>query len=383
MNNQFPWFPSGFDSLGSGIVRGERSWSQEYDSDGLKTEKWRYIVCNKKSGGPGAGMLSPDDANAAIIALHGNPETFMLSINVNFERSYSAQPLVDDGELSNDFIVEVTEQESLIDEGRDNQGNPKNLTDGLCENWEPVTPLQERPKWSGNFGNKVSGSATGGYDDDNKFLDSQGNLLRPLSSGFSPEFYKGKAAERDYSNAQITYEKNVSQLGLGTILSMIDCLNDGPMWGLSAGQIRFVDFNFTEEWYGMCFRYYKITYSFDVRWDAPQIGEFGWKRRLPRQTSMIMKPPATRNPPIPKYNMDQRLDPQNWEKPKEGNGENINYWFFSKEAIKNKPVDDPQNPNRVWDEAQSYLTFDPKLIDMQEFMLYRKANLSLLVPASF
>jgi len=132
-----------------------------------------------------------------------------------------------------------------------------------CQDTSIEDPLLEPMKISGSF---VKTTEEAVYD-------RYGNLLKNSAH----ERFKGPLVEFDVSRPTVRIEQNVASLDLGTVASMVDCVNDAPLWGLPARCIKLSAPEFTRELYGVCNFYYKRIFNFDIRYDTfdrfiPDIG---------------------------------------------------------------------------------------------------------------
>ena len=105
---------------------------------------------------------------------------------------------------------------------------------------------------------KVSGSSIR-YTEEGAF----DRFWRPIVSS-SWEWLRGPQNEWDANRSQIIVEQNVPLLELALCEGLRDTVNAFPLWGLSKRCIKLSDFNWSEEWYGTCNRYYKRTFTFDL-----------------------------------------------------------------------------------------------------------------------
>src|SRR5690606_22693106 len=100
-------------------------------------------------------------------------------------------------------------------------------------------------------------------------LDRYGN---PIKSS-SHEQFRGSNVEFDANRPTVWVDQNVSSLGLATFASMIDCVNDRPLWGLPKRRIKLSNVTWERKMYGTCRFYYTRKLEFDIRYD-------GFDRRL-------------------------------------------------------------------------------------------------------
>lgn len=120
-----------------------------------------------------------------------------------------------------------------------------------CNEQRIEDPLLEPPKISGGF-KGYSREAT---------HDRFGNALQTSSH----EQIRGAQVEFEEAYSTVRIEINVPILNLGLLASLINGVNDRPMWGMPRRTIKLTSgTTWEEKFYGLCYRYYTLKLEFDV-----------------------------------------------------------------------------------------------------------------------
>lgn len=119
-----------------------------------------------------------------------------------------------------------------------------------CQDTQVEDPLLEPQQVRGNFG-KYTIEAV---------YDRNGSLIKSSSH----EQIRGRQVEFDNNKPTVSITQNVASLGLSTFSQMIDTVNDGPMWGLSARMVKLSNAPWERLVYGKCHFYYRRTFDFDI-----------------------------------------------------------------------------------------------------------------------
>jgi hypothetical protein len=82
------------------------------------------------------------------------------------------------------------------------------------------------------------------------------------------ELITGALVEDKYSYPTITIGYNASIIPFSTYVLLINKLNDATLWGVPRRCVRFADVKWERLLYGVCFYYYKTTYTFEVNIDG-------------------------------------------------------------------------------------------------------------------
>lgn len=119
-----------------------------------------------------------------------------------------------------------------------------------CEDELEDDPLLKPQKVSGNFAKYMQEVSR----------DRHGELI--VSS--SHEQLRGSQVEFDHNRPAVRIEQNVAALELATFSSMIDTVNDEPLWGLDARCIKLSNVSWERRRYATCTFYYTRVLDFDV-----------------------------------------------------------------------------------------------------------------------
>jgi hypothetical protein len=122
------------------------------------------------------------------------------------------------------------------------------MTSKRCQNTTIENPLNEPDRIGGSF-TKFQRTT---------LRDKDGNPI--MSSSYEPI----KGIQTDDNRPNVTIEKNVSFLGIGTWSPMIDTVNSTPMWGLPARTVKLSNVSWRRLLYGVCTYYYVVSYEFEV-----------------------------------------------------------------------------------------------------------------------
>ncbi len=119
-----------------------------------------------------------------------------------------------------------------------------------CEDTDVEDPLLQPQKVSGGTNNDKIESL---YASDGKIIENS-----------SHEPVTGKMAEKNVARGFIKIVQNVPSLQLALLSSLVNCVNDAPMWGNIAGCVKFARFSWEENYYGSCNKYYTRTLEFEI-----------------------------------------------------------------------------------------------------------------------
>lgn len=128
-----------------------------------------------------------------------------------------------------------------------------------CNDTPVGDPLLEPMKVSGSF-SKYTEEATS---------DRFGIAIKTSSH----EIVRGPQVEFDKNRTSVTIEQNVADLQLPLWTSMIDTVNDRPLWGLPARYWKMGPPTWERKYKGQCSVYYTRKFTFEARFD-------GWERDL-------------------------------------------------------------------------------------------------------
>jgi hypothetical protein len=121
-----------------------------------------------------------------------------------------------------------------------------------CAETEVADPAMEPPRISGSF---------------QKYLmpvekDRHGKLIKSSSH----EIVRG--IEKDANRPTVIIEQSGFTLGLNLFSSMVNKVNDAPLWGLDARCIMLTNCSWQRLRYGLCHYYYTRTLEFECRYDT-------------------------------------------------------------------------------------------------------------------
>lgn len=104
--------------------------------------------------------------------------------------------------------------------------------------------------------------------------DRNGNLIESSSH----ETLRGIMKEAN--RPTITIEQTVPNLELSLFASMVNTVNDAPLWGLAARQIMLVNVSWERRLYGVCNFYFIRRLEFEIDydgWDPDEIADKGYR----------------------------------------------------------------------------------------------------------
>lgn len=85
-----------------------------------------------------------------------------------------------------------------------------------------------------------------------------------IQKSSSHEPFKGRHMEFDHNRPTVIIKFNTAILELALFTSMIDKVNDAPLWGLPVRTIKLSNTPWQRKVYGSCNYYYTMTYEFDI-----------------------------------------------------------------------------------------------------------------------
>lgn len=146
-----------------------------------------------------------------------------------------------------------------------------------CNETEIENPLLEPYQLSGDFVHEQREAS----------IDRFGEAL--LHPNFQP--ITGPLVEQKHSYPSISITFNSAILPLSTYVLLINKVNDAPLWGLPARCIRFIDAKWERILYGVCFYYYRTTYTFEFNID-------GFDPEVPAAGSTYLREGGNPNNPL-------------------------------------------------------------------------------------
>lgn len=219
------------------VLHGRRRWSGSRDAEGHREYKLLSLVRHDPLDGPNVVM------NAPGLALPGSFWSFGNDIDIWAfclpTMTVSPAPGVKENQKYKWSVVEQTFSTK-----------PPQLQFQRCNDTNIEDPLLEPPKISGSFV-KYQEEAT---------HDRFGNPI--LTSSW--EQLRGAQVEFDSNRPQVVISQNVPVLDLALFSSMVDCVNDAPMWGVDRRMVKLSDAKWERKYYGTCYVYYTRTMTFDI-----------------------------------------------------------------------------------------------------------------------
>lgn len=213
------------------IVPGQRDWSMSRDEKGHREYKIKFLVIGDATDGPNTALNTPG------LPTIGSPWAFDDDSDpwAFCRPEIQITPLVTN-EPNRHFEIEFTYSTKPID---------------FCQDDFIDNPLLRPYKLSGSF-NKYTEEIA--YDRNNNKIQS---------SGF--ELIRGPQVEFDKNRPSVKIEQNLADVQLALITSMMDTLNDRPLWGLPARTIKLSGAPWERKFWGQCNVYYTRTLEFDIR----------------------------------------------------------------------------------------------------------------------
>lgn len=219
---------------GPGAVR---SWSGERDDDAHRTYKVKQLVKADFADGPNTVMNCPELPQIGDLWLfYDDVDTWAFCWPTRTVTPF----MVKEGDPGRDWEVETTFTTRPV---------PRR-----CLQQEPEDPLLEPQKVSGTFVKYTVEAIT----------DMAGDLI--LNSAH--EQLHGPAVEFDANRPTVKIEQNVPSLELELFASMVDTVNDAPLWGLNARCVKLSNVSWERLFYGNCYYYYKRTLEFDISYNS-------------------------------------------------------------------------------------------------------------------
>lgn len=127
---------------------------------------------------------------------------------------------------------------------------PLSFNQQRCHDFRFDDPLMEPPKIQGSSVKRTREEMFDRFN--NPLVNSAWELIR------------GHAVEFDHSTDQIQITQNVLDLNLPQLEAMRDTVNSLPIWGMPARCVKFSDFTWNPQFYGLCYKYYVRKTVFDI-----------------------------------------------------------------------------------------------------------------------
>jgi hypothetical protein len=97
-----------------------------------------------------------------------------------------------------------------------------------------------------------------------QYYDRNGKFI--MNSAGEP--FRGPEVEFDSSKPAVTIGMNLPDLPLTTIAQLMHCVNDSPLWGLSARCVKLSGCRARRLLYGTCSYYYSVDLDFDIDYNT-------------------------------------------------------------------------------------------------------------------
>jgi hypothetical protein len=216
-------------------ITGQTDWSMSRDEQGYRTYKAKFLVRSNYIDGPATISQTPG------LPIPGSAWSFGTDYDLyvwcRFDATFTPKVA---SEKNRDWICEFTFS---------NKPGGKR-----CNDTPTGDPIFEPQIVNGTFV-KYTEEAT---------FDLNGNPLR--TSAYEP--LKGPSVEFDKNRPQVEISQNVLDLQLGLCASMVDTVNDSPLWGLNTRCIKLSDFSWERKYQGLCYPYYTRKFKFDIRYES-------------------------------------------------------------------------------------------------------------------
>lgn len=222
------------------INQGSYDWRMVRDEAGYREYKLKIRV-----------MADPEDGPANVLRTAGLPVPgypWAIRNDLDFWCWCRANATVtpegaEDGEPTQVWSIEFTFSNKTP--------TPQN---NRCQDQEITDPLLEPQK--------ISGGSTRFQKE--AVYDRFG--LEIINSAFEP--IRGPGVEFDANRPTVRIEQNVINLQLGLLASMVDSINDAPLWGLDQYRIKFSGYSWERKFYKQCLIYYTRVLDFEITWDS-------------------------------------------------------------------------------------------------------------------
>lgn len=221
-------------------IRGLMDWSVDVDDDGNRTYTAEILVdLESYSLGPAAALQIPGmPLPGSFWAVGGDIDVYAKWRWGGSVRKHDAPA----GEPTNLYIV--TKKASTKAEKRDHSGNP-NGGNGQ------QNPLDVK--------DQISGSSVKYQEEDPVAVTGYDIKTRV------GELVRGPTVEWDKSRFTISYEQKRQNVEGGLCISLLDNLNDRPMWGFPARSVKLSSFGFDRLYYNDTYVYYSRKFEFEIR----------------------------------------------------------------------------------------------------------------------
>lgn len=229
--------------MATSILDGAMTWSMERDSDGHRIYTVIHRVVGAKTDGPYNVLYTTG------LPLVGAVWAF----DDDFDRGATCKPNakvipeVSDGDANTNWRVEQTFDTKPTTKCYYQPGTGSG--DDEVDN-----PLLEVMKVSGTFTKKR----------DEAHLDRFGEKI--LNSAH--EQIRGPSVEFDSNYPTVRIEQNVSELEIFLLASLIDTVNDAPMWGFAERCVKLSNVSWEKKYHRQCDPYFTRVLEFDINIDT-------------------------------------------------------------------------------------------------------------------
>jgi hypothetical protein len=90
--------------------------------------------------------------------------------------------------------------------------------------------------------------------------------------------------DRETTKVQVSISFNRPTFNQNLCYGLLDHINWLPMWGFDRGLVKYSNFAWSREYYGLCFTYYKLTFTFDIQvisgYDRNGVPVYGFVKRI-------------------------------------------------------------------------------------------------------
>lgn len=217
----------------SAIFRGRYTWKRSRDAEGNRVYDAQFLV---ETTNPNDG---PAIASSAVgLPLPGDVWNYGNDVDLFAYATLEgdAVPFKVENEKNRHWLVSV-------------KFSSKPQTK-RCKDEQVDNPLETPDRVSGEF-TRYNEEAT------------KDRFGRPITNS-AFEQIRGPQVEFDANRGTIKIEQNVADLQLGLVHSLLNKLNDSPLWGLQSRCIKFSTFSWDVKYYGSCFKYYVRSLEFDI-----------------------------------------------------------------------------------------------------------------------
>lgn len=215
---------------------GPCSWSLSRDDEGHREYTVKFKVKTALGDGPFVALECPGlPTTGTYYAIENDIDSFAF-----FYPTAKVMPHQEkDGEKARIWIIEMKASTRPLKR---------------CQDTKIEDPLLEPQKVSGGFSNYTQEIH---YD-----------RFGYAATNSAHERLKGQPAEFDFNRPTVKIEQNVANLQLALFSSMINTVNDAPLWGLPARCIKLSNAPWERKYNGSCNAYYTRSFEFDISYET-------------------------------------------------------------------------------------------------------------------